>query len=107
MNRESITPAARWMLAALLATLATASQARTASADEVRQDAQPMPRAGQSLDDSRPWWAGFNEAPLAGLQRATLAHAGAQPGVGASASAMPVDAQVTTAYIAMRVFNVR
>ena len=114
MHRESITPAARWMLAALLAGLATASQARTASADEVRHDAAAMPRAGQLADTDGPWWASFNEAPLASLQRAAIAHAGNGSAVGmgvgvgvAPASAMPIDGQVTTAYIAMRVFNVR
>jgi len=96
------------MLAALLAGLATASQARTANADEVRHVAATMPRAGVSAESDGPWWASFNEAPLAGLQRAALARATSGAAAGAvPASAMPIDGQVTTAYIAMRVFNVR
>lgn len=108
MHRESIHHAGRWMLAALLAGLATASQARTASADEVRHGAATLPRAGQVAGTDGPWWSSFNEAPLASLQRAALAHAGNGASIGvAPAAAMPIDGQVATAYIAMRVFNVR
>ena len=108
MHGESIKPAGRWILAALMVFAATASQARTASADEVRHDTAAMPRAGLAAEPGAPWWASFNEAPLAGLQRAALSHASTATAVGAApASAMAIDAQVTTAYIAMRVFNVR
>jgi hypothetical protein len=112
MHRHSTTHARHWMraalLAAVLAELATASQARTASADQVRHEqAAAMPRASQAAGIDAPWWAGFNEAPLAALQRAALARASSDATAVPPASAMPIDAQVTTAYIAMRVFNVR
>lgn len=81
-----------------------ACEARTASADEVRADSRPMAVAA---DAPGPWWQAFNEAPLSELQRAATMNRARGPALSSGSSSMPLDAQVTAAYVGLRTFSLR
>lgn len=103
MRNDSISSTSRWIAVFLVAALAGTAQARTASADEARSDTRPA----SVVQATGPWWGGFHEAALATLQRAALARSSAGGESVSGTAAMPLDAQVTVAYVAMRTFNVR
>jgi hypothetical protein len=92
------------MAAVLCLAGAMACEARTASVDEVRADSRPP---ASPVDAAGPWWTAFNEAPLAGLQRAAAARSQSAPALSSGSSSMPLDAQVTAAYVGLRTFHLR
>ena len=94
------------LTAAAIAASGVAAQAKTASVDEVRSVGANAQRAG-SQSFAGPWWRGFGEAPLAGLQQAAAGRVGARFVAAQGTHAMALDAQVATAYVAMRTYNVR
>lgn len=96
----------RILLAAAIAAASVASQAKTASADDIRTDRADAQRT-DAMPLAGPWWRGFGESALASLQQAARSQSGTRAVMAQGGRAMTVDAQVATAYVAMRTYNVR
>jgi hypothetical protein len=97
--------AARLVLAALIGSGAAAAHAKTASAEESRQQMNAIEglAARAASEAGSPWWAAFNEPALMALQTAARAQVDDAQG----ATPVQVNAQVTAAYVAARILNVR
>src|SRR5258706_9800849 len=96
------------LLAAALGAVGGASQAKTASVDEVRIEGRAVAQSNGAGQEAGPWWQGFGEgAGAARKQRAARQRSGVATVAPAGAMPLSADAQVTVAYVAMRTYNVR
>ena len=80
-----------------------ASHAKTADATQVREQSLAAHAAEARASAAPPWWAGFNEAPLATLQDAALAFALQHR----AQAPLAADTELAAAYVAARVLSVR
>ena len=103
MRTDRLFAGRRLVLAVLLGAGAAGCHAKAASAEQARQQMSSLEAARPSTPAATPWWAAFNEPALAALQGAARAQGDGKP----LAVPMQVDAQVTAAYIAARILNVR
>ena len=93
----------------LMACLAFGAQARLMRTEGI--GLRP-PSSDVSAALTVPWWSGFGEPALADIQRAVRAHAEAGSKLEGNVSALPrgalpQDTQVTAAFVATRILNVR